>query len=104
MTTNTQLQESCEKLPPEKILKQAIQHFGEENLTFACSFSAEDIMLLDIIQKNHPKIDIFTLDTGRLPKETYEYWTTLIKHYPNLKITPYCPNQKELENFIEKKE
>ena len=87
-------------LTPKQILASSVKKFGEDNLAFACSFSAEDVMLLDIIQKNYPKIDIFTLDTGRLPNETYELWSELLEKYPKLKITPFIPNTKKLENFI----
>ena len=36
-------------------------------VTFANSFGAEDMVLTDIILKNKLAIDIFSLDTGRLP-------------------------------------
>ena len=37
---------------------------------FACSFGLEDMVLLDMIAKHARKIEVFTLDTGRLPEET----------------------------------
>jgi len=49
--------------------------------TLATSFGAEDMVLMDLICKHAPGIDIFTLDTGRLPKETYELMQTLNSHY-----------------------
>lgn len=39
---------------------------------FANSFGAEDMVLTDIIARHYPEISIFTLDTGRLPQETYD--------------------------------
>ena len=36
----------------------------------ACSFGAEDMVLLDAVAKHARKIGVFTLDTGRLPEET----------------------------------
>jgi phosphoadenosine phosphosulfate reductase len=38
---------------------------------FSTSFGAEDMVVLDLIRRHHIEIDIFTLDTGRLPEETY---------------------------------
>jgi len=38
---------------------------------FSTSFGAEDMVVLDLIRRHHIGIDIFTLDTGRLPEETY---------------------------------
>jgi phosphoadenosine phosphosulfate reductase len=38
---------------------------------FSTSFGAEDMVLLDLIRRHDIAIDVFTLDTGRLPEETY---------------------------------
>jgi phosphoadenosine phosphosulfate reductase len=38
---------------------------------FSTSFGAEDMVVLDLIRCHHIPIDVFTLDTGRLPEETY---------------------------------
>ena len=37
----------------------------------ASSFGAEDMVVLDLIARDGLAIDIFTLDTGRLPKQTH---------------------------------
>jgi phosphoadenosine phosphosulfate reductase len=37
----------------------------------ASSFSAEDMVLLDLIARHDLDIEVFTLDTGRLPEETH---------------------------------
>lgn len=39
--------------------------------TFSSSFGAEDMVLLDLIQRHSLPISIFTLDTGRLHEQTY---------------------------------
>jgi phosphoadenosine phosphosulfate reductase len=38
---------------------------------FSTSFGAEDMVVLDLIRRNGIAVDVFTLDTGRLPQETY---------------------------------
>ncbi len=96
------LQKTYEKLTPENVIAESVKQFGAENLALACSFSAEDVMLIDLIQKSHPEIEVFTLDTGRLPKETYELWEQLLEKYPKLKIVPYFPDAQKLEEFITK--
>ncbi|HEY0906503.1 MAG TPA: phosphoadenosine phosphosulfate reductase family protein, partial [Methylophilus sp.] len=40
-------------------------------ITFANSYGAEDMVLTDLIAKEQLAIEIFSLDTGRLPVETY---------------------------------
>jgi phosphoadenosine phosphosulfate reductase len=39
---------------------------------FSTSFGAEDMVVLDLIRRLHLPIKAFTLDTGRLPEETYQ--------------------------------
>lgn len=54
----------------EEVIRLAVETFP--NLTFACSFGAEDVVLVDILQKVSPSTDIFYLDTDFHFKETYE--------------------------------
>ena len=39
---------------------------------FASSLGAEDMVITDAIVRKHLPIEIFSLDTGRLPAETYD--------------------------------
>jgi len=64
---------------PEAIIQWAIERFP--NITFACSFGAEDVVLVDMVQKISPKTDIFYLDTDFHFKETYETRDRLEQHY-----------------------
>lgn len=38
--------------------------------SLASSFGAEDMVLVDLVAREFPSLGVFTLDTGRLPKET----------------------------------
>lgn len=64
---------------PEAIIKFAVETFP--NITFACSFGAEDVVLVDMLQKVSPNTDIFYLDTDFHFKETYETRDKLIERY-----------------------
>lgn len=64
---------------PEAIIQWAVETFP--NITFACSFGAEDVVLVDVLQKVSPKTDIFYLDTDFHFKETYETRDKLIERY-----------------------
>ncbi|QHT63330.1 phosphoadenylyl-sulfate reductase [Paenibacillus lycopersici] len=66
----TQKAVELETATPQEILKFAVETFP--NITFACSFGAEDVVLVDMLQKISPKTDIFYLDTDFHFKETYE--------------------------------
>jgi len=64
---------------PEAVIQWAIERFP--NITFACSFGAEDVVLVDMVQKISPQTDIFYLDTDFHFKETYETRDRLEQHY-----------------------
>ncbi len=74
------------------LLRAAVAEFGSAGeLTFANSFGAEDMVLTDLILSQALPIEIFSLDTGRLPAETYtlmgkveqRYGTTLKVFFPD---------------------
>jgi len=48
---------------------------------FSSSFGAEDMVVLDLIQEHQLPIGIFTLDTGRLPEETYALMQAVEERY-----------------------
>lgn len=65
-----------------KVLEWAVQKFGEK-LALACSFGAEDVVLVDALQRveQGDKVDIFYLDTGLHFSETYETRDRLANRY-----------------------
>lgn len=68
-------------------------------VAFANSFGAEDMVLTDIILKNKLAIEIFSLDTGRLPSETYDLMAETEKHY-NTKLNVYFPQAQTVEFYV----
>jgi len=65
-------------------------------VSLACSFSLEDVVIIDIAQKAGLKLGVFALDTGRLNEETYEVAEALVERY-RLKIDWYFPRHEEVE-------
>src|SRR2546421_9261874 len=65
----------------------------------ASSFGAEDMVLTDLIAKNALPIAVFTLDTGRLPGETYALIDRVREHY-RLPIDVYCPDASAIEAYV----
>lgn len=66
--------------------------------TLANSLGAEDMVLTDLIVKHALAIEIFSLDTGRLPAETYELMAEVDRHY-GLKLKLYYPQHEAVEAF-----
>lgn len=80
--------ETLESQSPEDVIRWAVARFP--NITFACSFGAEDVVLVDILQKVSPSTDIFYLDTDLHFKETYETRDRLEERY-GLKFVRVSP-------------
>ncbi|HEY4553289.1 MAG TPA: phosphoadenylyl-sulfate reductase [Bacillaceae bacterium] len=72
------------------ILKWAYREYGEE-IVYACSFGAEGMVLIDLIEKVKSKAKIIFLDTGLHFKETYELIERVKERYPTLRIELLSP-------------
>ena len=71
--------EEFENKSPLELLSFAVERFP--SITLACSFGAEDVVLVDMLQNVSPKTDIFYLDTNVHFKETYETRDRMQQHY-----------------------
>lgn len=60
----------AEPMSAEEVLRCALERFGR-GAALSSSFGAEDMVLIDMLMEIDPRARIFTLDTGRLPQETY---------------------------------
>ncbi|HLL03856.1 MAG TPA: phosphoadenylyl-sulfate reductase [Myxococcaceae bacterium] len=81
--------------PAEQILAWAEQQFGS-SAAIASSFGAEDVVLIDLARKHAPSLRLFTLDTGRLPPETYELIEALRNRY-GLEVETFFPERARVE-------
>lgn len=81
-------------------IKERIKFLLQDNkIFFSTSFGIEDQYLTHIIAENNFKVDIFTLDTGRLHEETYKTWQSTVNKY-KIKINAYYPHRAEIGEFV----
>ncbi|MBW6488285.1 phosphoadenylyl-sulfate reductase [Sulfurimonas sp.] len=98
------MREKIEKLNAEfKHLdaKGLLEHFLKKysgKIALSSSFGAEDQVLSDMILKIDPDAYIFTLDTGRLPQQTYDVMDRTNLKY-RIKIRVYFPESKDIEKL-----
>jgi len=95
VSLNAQLEQRIDTT--KKILKEIANTHSPA--TFANSFGAEDMVLTDLICKTTPEIEIFSLDTGRLPDETYQLMQQAMRHYET-QIKVYFPDHDMVEEYI----
>jgi phosphoadenosine phosphosulfate reductase len=68
--------------------------------TLACSFGAEDMVLLDLIARRALPVAIFTLDTGRLHQETYDLMQSVRSRYSGVAVETFYPNAQSVEAYV----
>lgn len=65
----------------------------------ASAFGIESMVLIDLIAKEFRGIKVFTLDTGRLPEETYQLMHETRRRY-DLPIEVYTPDPSALARYV----
>jgi phosphoadenosine phosphosulfate reductase len=84
---------------PQKILATALSQFDNIAISFS---GAEDVVLIDMAHKINKDIKVFSLDTGRLHAETYQFIERVRKHY-GITIDVMYPDAAQLENLVSAK-
>lgn len=79
------------------LLNTAVAEFPA--ITFANSYGAEDMVLTDIIAKESLAIEIFSLDTGRLPAETYTLMGEVESRYQTKPVV-FFPKHEAVEAYV----
>lgn len=95
-----ELAESYAQRHPQDILACALREYSPG---IAISFSgAEDVVLVDMAVKAGGRFSVFTLDTGRLHAETYQFIDKVREHY-DIPIEVYFPNPEAVEKLVKEK-
>lgn len=68
-------------------------------VAFANSLGAEDMVLTDLIRQDQLPITIFSLDTGRLPAETYDLMAAVEERY-GFHLEVYYPRHEAVESYV----
>jgi phosphoadenosine phosphosulfate reductase len=80
-----------------KLLDRAQEDYAP--VTFASSLGAEDMVLTDLIAQYYRSISMFTLDTGRLPEETYRLMKEVTDRY-GIHIPVFFPDFAAVEAYV----
>ena len=74
------LSAAFESQQPQDVLKDAIKRYAPK-IVLACSFGAEDVVLVDMVHRIDPAVPLFYLDTDFLFPETYATRDRIIQQY-----------------------
>ncbi len=82
----------------EDALEWAWNQFGGDAI-MTSSFGAEDMVIIDMIHRKAPDISISTIDTGRLPAETYELMESARDKY-GINFATFFPDYSQVEKMV----
>ncbi|WPV02238.1 phosphoadenylyl-sulfate reductase [Mucilaginibacter sp. cycad4] len=99
--TLADIQQDITGLGPVEALTKLVELFPGQ-IVFSTSFGWEDQVISHMIFSNNLPIKVFTLETGRLFRETYSVWAATMNRYQK-PIHAYYPNQALLEEMVSKK-
>ena len=91
-----------ESLEAPAVLDLALRSLGRDRLAIASSFGPEDAVLIDLLASLEPKPRVFTLDTGRLPQETYDLMDQVRRRY-GIDVEVYLPEAAAVEVMVRTK-
>jgi phosphoadenosine phosphosulfate reductase len=84
---------------PQEILRYALEQFDRIAISFS---GAEDVVLIDMALKIQKNVQVFSLDTGRLHPETYQFIEKVRKHY-GVKVDVQFPDHESVNQLVREK-
>jgi len=86
---------------PEELLEWAIDRFGDR-LVLSTAFQEGDVALIHMAYEIDPAVQVFSVDTGRLPGETYDLMEAVRDRW-GVEIETYAPDTGAVEAMVRTK-
>ena len=83
---------------PQDILSRALSRW-HPRIAVVTSFQMAGMVLLDMCYQIRTDVRVITIDTGRLPSETYEMMERVRRHY-GIQIEVLFPEAKQVETLV----
>jgi phosphoadenosine phosphosulfate reductase len=93
-----QLAAKAEGMSAQDVVRLACQTFGRQ-VALSSSFGAEDMVLVDMLMRVDRNARIVTLDTGRLPQETYNVMDAAREKY-GARIEVFFPQAEAVQAMV----
>ncbi len=93
-----QLAVELDSTTPQEVLSWALDRWGSQ-AAICTSFQAEGMAILDMAWRIDPQVRVFTVDTGRLPQETYEVMEEVRRRY-GVEVEVCFPDARQVEAMV----
>jgi phosphoadenosine phosphosulfate reductase len=87
---------------PEEVIAWALERFSP-TIALSTAFQVDGVVLLDIAYAIDPQVRLFSVDTGRLPPETFDAIEQLRERYPGLALDLLAPSSVHLQRLVARK-
>jgi thioredoxin-dependent adenylylsulfate APS reductase len=84
---------------PEVVLEWALERFSPR-IALSTAFQIDGVALLDMAYRIDPEVRVFSVDTGRLPDETFELVERLRDRYPGLQLELLAPEARHVQGLV----
>lgn len=90
-----------EAMHAQEIVRWGLERYGR-GVALSSSFGAEDVVLIDMMMAVDRNARVVTLDTGRLPQETYSVIDAIRERY-GLHTEVFFPKAEDVERMVSEK-
>jgi phosphoadenosine phosphosulfate reductase len=84
---------------PHELLAWALERFSPA-IAISTAFQIDGVALIDMAYELDPDVKVFSVDTGRLPEETFELIEQLRDRYPDLRLELLSPNPEHVAGMV----
>jgi phosphoadenosine phosphosulfate reductase len=84
---------------PQDVIAWGLETFGDR-VAIVTALQADGMAILDMATRIRPDVRVITVDTGRLPQETYEFIDQVRAHYPKSQWEILFPDAAEVETMV----
>jgi len=84
---------------PQAVIEWAIERFAPR-IAISTAFQIDGIAVLDMAYEIDPTIEVFSVDTGRLPEESYTLIEQLRERYPGLNLVLLSPKAEHVQRMV----
>jgi len=84
--------------PATEVLSWALDRF-HPHMAVSAGGGAEGMAIVDMAWRINPGVRVFTLDTGRMPQETYDLFDAVRERY-GIEVEVIFPHHEEVEEMV----
>jgi phosphoadenosine phosphosulfate reductase len=84
---------------PDTVIAWALERFAPR-IAISTAFQIDGVAILDMAYRINPGVHVFSVDTGRLPQETFDLIESLRERYPGLHLDLLSPDAELVQRMV----